>query len=290
MDEPIQPLQIKPARKGGAAKKAFLVLFIAALVAGALAGGYFYGKQEGGRQSQSAAPTAAEQVAATAPTSSTRYIKSIGYPFDIKDKKITINLGLPDALYGVRVRSVSNNRGAEQVFTDKFNDEMGRWVIDYPTGISTEESEISILAISPSWLKSTTATGDMYLENGTDMSTPASKKKYIADQKTKSKECAKDAMNGFATKENIFQVCYWVLTGNEAYRPMLALAGYGEIENKPFIFNGLIHLEGGKKYDREVEPQILAAAKAGKHPESINDLVKKTTTALSRTTVTVEAR
>lgn len=219
-----------------------------------------------------------------------RFIRTLGFPFDLKATTITTNLGVPVDIEAVQIRSTGNNPGSEEIFTDKFNDEMARYTLGYPQfPASGGSNEISILAISPSWLSTSNeretfwgygdATG---IEPQVDLQSPASKLKYVQGLSSLTKECVKDPTKGFQTKDKVFSICYAVVTDKYGGPSTLLLRGYAEVQGEPLILVGLMSLDDHNN--------ILNPATAGIHLQTTNDATKELIYALSQTTIIAGSR
>jgi hypothetical protein len=161
-----------------------------------------------------------------------------------------------------------------------------------PTDNDAGSSELSILAISKSWLAANGKTDnslDNYIDN-TPLQTPAQKQKFVSDLKAATTACATDATKGFTTKDKVFTICYSVDPGKEAYSPILILKGYAEVEKQPLVLGGTISLYDPTIYaDQTAEQKVISDAKAGKLPTKTKAAVDALTAALAQTTVTASA-
>lgn len=257
------------------------------LLIGAAVGGYFYGHNK---------TTTVTKTIVTTPKatteSSAHFVQSVGYPFDLGAKtQITTKLGVPASMQAVR-EIPSMSQGLATLLTDKDNDSMARYSLGNPEDSNDNgggASEISIVAISKSWLAANGKTDnslDNYIDN-TPIQTVAQKQKFVSDLKTATTACAADASKGFATKDKVFNICYSVDPGREAYSPVLVLKGYAEVEKQPLVFGGTVNLYDPTTYtDQTAEQKVITDAKAGKLPAKTKAAVDALTAALAQTTVT----
>lgn len=280
-----QPVKPKPKRRYG-----LLILMCLILVLVGVAGGYLMRANDTNANKTATTPTVTQEDADGADNQalgSVHFVQSVGYPFDLAaKKKFTFSLGLPAEVQSVRITSGGTNRGAESVFTNKFNDEMGRWLIGYPAIQTSAASEVSILTIGNEWLSSTTNNGDTYLERGESVSSAQQKKDYLAKLKTDAEACAKDAKKGFQTKDKVFNVCYSLTPGVDAYAPIMSVRGYAEIEGRQFVMIGRLHI--ADVISSATDKTVLENAKKGNYPAATTELAQKFVNALSQTTVKVE--
>lgn len=227
-------------------------------------------------------------------TSQVHFVESMGYPFiadGVTPPVVDIKLGLPARYQAVRYPSNNNNRGnAESALTDKYNDEMGRWEIgDAGYGLSAP-SQLAIVAIDQSWLATASDPASVYgySADGVAPTTPDKKKMYVANVKSDTKKCSQDSKSGFSTNDHVFNICYALDTGIEAYEPFLDLTGYAELQGHPLILIGYIALEQGKYYGA-TNSQALADNARLHHvyPQSTLDAVNELVNALKQTTTTI---
>lgn len=284
--EPEKPIEIrtKPV------KSSILVLFCLVAVVSAVTETYLWQHQKVDslnrqvtslqNEAQTIRPNVAKQ-------SQVKFIRTVGFPYDLKNTIVTTNLGVPAHVEAVQIRS-SNNRGSEQIFTDKFNDEMARYVLNYPQ-FPTNSNEISILAISPSWLSSSneretflgygSATG---IEPQVNLQSPASKAQYVHGLRALTQTCTKDPAKGFQTKDKTFSICYKVSPDKYGGPSVLLLSGYAEVQGEPLILTGLLFLDD--------HYNVLNSSTSGFHLQSTSDATKEFINAIAQTTVTSGAR
>ncbi len=282
--------------------KKLKVVLLVLLVIGLLAGAFFVGKYKGNKttatdDSTKSSTSASKKTTNDQPSKqdmpaaeTVKYVESIGYLFNAK-RKVATQLGLPTVFDAVVIHSGNQNRGAEQLLTDKYNDELGRWVIGYRDERSFYgPSEVSILAIGDSWLNATANGEDQVIDDGTtkiEVKTPQQKKKYIADLKAQTLACSKDAAKGFQTNDKTFNICSTVNYGIDGFAPTISLKGYAEIEGKPVVLIGYVEVRDGKDYAADSSSQLLKDAKAGKPPVTIAALITAINEALRKTTTKV---
>jgi hypothetical protein len=295
-DNPNPPPEFSPSqftKTGGKGKKILVSMLVILLIAGGVYGGYAYGKG----QNKDTAKTSA-QPAATPPVSQSsgdvHFVKSDGFPLDSKSHKtFSINLGVPEKLQAVRISSSNNNRGQEQYFTDKYNDELGRWIFGDPTDADANgsgENGVSVLAISNSWLAATTQQGPVAY--GTDLtelplSTPADKQKFLQAIKTNSETCAKDSKKGFAITDGSFKVCNILSFGHDAYSPSISFSGYGEKDGVPMYFTGGIRIaDDTPMANRDADLKAIENANNGKYTAKFSASLSTLISALKQTTLT----
>ena len=215
-----------------------------------------------------------------------KFMRTVGFPYDLKSTTITTNLGVPADMEAVQVRSSGNNRGSEQIFTDKFNDEMARFTLSYPQFAPNGDNEISILAISPSWLSSSneqeTFLGYGGVEPQVDLQSPASKTQYVRGLSTLTKSCINDPTTGFQTKDKTFSICYKLVTDKYGGPSWVLLRGYAEVQGEPLILTGIVVLDD--------HYNVLNPSVSGVRLQSTADAEKELINALAQTTVTAGDR
>lgn len=218
-----------------------------------------------------------------------KFVRTVGFPYDLKTITITTNLGVPTDVEAVQVRSNLKNPGSEEIFSDKENDEMARYTLGYTQFTSDGSNDISIFAISPSWLNSSNQRetylgydGDAGIEPQVILQTPASKTQYIQGLASITKECIKDPTKGFQTKDKVFSICYKVDPDKYGGPSALVLSGYAEAQGEPLILTGIMLLDD--HYD------TLNPSTSGVHLQSTTDATKELIDALSQSTVTAGAR
>jgi hypothetical protein len=247
-------------KSGGKAKKFFVGLLVLLLIAGGVYGGYAYGNG----QNKNAAKTSVQPAAAPAVnqnSASVHFVASEGYPFDLGAKKIfTTKLGIPATFQATRVPSNNGNHGPEQYFTDKYNDELARFIIGNPADPGDNGggySETSVLAISKSWLAANApkdVAGNTEFATGYKLETPADKQKFLATLKTDTEACVKDAKKGFTT---------------------------------PVFLTGLINIaDDTPMANQEAEQKAVADAKSGNYTAKFTASLSTLLAALKQTTLT----
>lgn len=283
-------------------KRILLTLLIIFLIGGAGYGGYYYANYQDKNQQNSAKDTtntatpvgersADGSLQAEANIdNSTHFVKRSGFPYDLGGKKkVIINLGLPDIAQGVAVASGNNNRGQEQHYTDKYNDELARWDIGYPAHEQSSLSQISVVAVSKSWLELTQQNNHAFDDTAQKLDTPAQKAAYVNKLKTESESCVKDKAKGFVTADNVFKVCFSLIPGADTYNPVLVLRGTAQVEEQTLLLVGFIRLEEGSGYDEQTGKKLLAEAKANRVPEPTIKLINTFINSLAKTTLTLES-
>jgi len=278
-------------------KAVLLWLLVLILIGAAAYGGYYYANYEdkknqtGSNQSQAGEQKSDENssnVAAQSNIDTTHFVAQAGYPYDLGGKKkFLFKLGLPEEVQGIGIKSDNSNRGFEKFYTDKYNDELGRWAIGYPDREQTYKSQVSIVAISKSWLGLSQSGNTAFNNSETKLNTPAQKKAYIEKVKADSEKCVKDSAKGFTTQDSFFNVCFSIIPGVDSFAPILVLQGYGEAEKTPMLFVGSISLDDGKIYDDKTSKKLLVDAKEGKLPQSTVDLIATFANSFSKTTLEV---
>lgn len=232
---------VKKPRRG---KKLLISLLVFALTLLAVGGGYYAGTQ---KNKDNKAPVSAVTNNSTKTTvepiqketiAATHFSISQSTPFDLK-KTVIVSLGVPAAVQAVELGSTNHNRGYEQYFTNKLNDEVGRWTVGYPTILKGSDNQISILAIGSEWLKETQDVDGPFVAGG-DINTPAQKAAYLAKLKSDSQHCSKDKSKGFLTKDTVLQVCYAATKSKYGDDGVITLRGYGDFQGQSIILLGVI--------------------------------------------------
>jgi hypothetical protein len=276
---------------GNKTKKVFVWLLVLILIGAGVFGGYVYGKGK----NKIADNTSANKVPTSAQTTTSapavHLVSSNAYPYDLGAKKIfTTKLGVPSNLQAVRTPSGNNNRGPEQYFTDKYNDELGRWLLGDPTDPGANgggNSEVSVLAISKSWLAAKSEAADTEIATGYKLDTPADKQKFLSTIKTNTDTCAKDPKKGFTAKDGSFKVCYKLEFGREAYSPLVTLDGYAEKDTVPVYLTGFINIyDNTPMADQNAELKAVSDAKAGKYTAKFSSSWNALLNALQESTLT----
>lgn len=220
---------------------------------------------------------------------STVSIKSVGYPYEQPKKMVTTTLVLPNKFGAVRISSSIQNPGLTDGYTDKFNDEMGRWVLgDLVNNTGGDANEISLIAISNSWLNKISDS-----DNTTAPHTVAEKKKFLVDIKAKTTKCASDKKSGFVTAGKVLNVCYVVESGLDSYAPTMTLQGYGELDGKPYYMEGVVRIYDRLDYDAKwqtVSAQVRADFAAKKYPSATQKQIDSLVSALAKTQIILAAR
>jgi hypothetical protein len=287
----LQPLPVQDTG-GGKGKKTLKFLLVVLLVGGALAGGYVYGKGQDKMPSQISKTTSTPPPTKSA--SEVHFVQSEGHPFDIGAKKtFTTKLGIPADLQAARMPSDNGNPGSERYFTDKYNDELGRWIIGTPQDPSNNGggySEASVLAISKSWLAANLPADladDSEFATGYKISTAADKQKFLQTLKSTTQECVKDAKKGFTTSDGSFKVCYTLNFGKEGYSPSIILNGYGEKESVPLYFTGRVDIyDSTPMANQDAELKAIADAKNAKYTVKFSASLDSLLAALKQTSLT----
>jgi hypothetical protein len=290
-----QPVQSHPVIDDKPKSKKLLVsLLTIILIAAAGAGGYVYGKSQAKPAAVSQSPAVSTPKVSTTTADSVHFVRSAGYPFDLAAKKVfTTKLGLPAELQGVRISSNNNNHGPEQYFTDKYNDELGRWVIGDPTDSAANgggSSEVSVLALSKSWLGANLPkdlAGNSEFATGYKLNSTADKQKFLQTIKTNTDACVKDPKKGFTTTDSSFKVCYTLNFGKEAYSPRVSFSGYGEKETVPMFLTGLIIVHDDTPMaDQTAELKAISDGNSGKYTTKFSKSLNSILAALKETSLT----
>ena len=241
--------QNNSAPVAGQRKKAPVVGIVVSLVliAAGVAGGFYWGSQQKTTNNTNTNTGNTTQQPATDQLAAPSFytLTSEAHPFDLKkadvNKKMVVSFAVPNGFQAVKTDSNNQNRGYEQYFTNKYNDEIGRWAVGYPTSQDSSNSQVSILAIGQEWLKATqNVEGKMLTGIGADINTPAQKAKFLSDLKANTEACAKDKAKGFATKDGSLKVCYEVI--DRKTDAILVLKGYGELQGQQMVLVGTIDL------------------------------------------------
>ncbi len=283
------PAQItpKPPQKKRANKVAILTLLIAitALLVGA---GYAIWKNNIPEQNKAATPSSATSTAVPATQSAppVHFVQAVGYPFDT-NKKVVFNLGLPSSLQGVVIQSSIQNPGYTTYLTNKFNDELGRFVIGNPK-VPNSNREISLIALGKEWSSSTTEKPDIL--EFEDVSTPAKKQQYIANLSQTTRTCIEDSKKGFRTKDKMLSVCYSLSTGKDGWLPTVTLKGYATVDGVPLVLLGFVDLSDGKVLTEAEDLKLRQEAAKGNYPESTTKALEDLVDALSQSTLTISNR
>jgi hypothetical protein len=277
-------------KSGGKVKKILISLLVILLIAGGIYGGYAYGKGQNKDSAKSSIQPATTPPASQS-SSAVHFVLSEGYPYDLGAKKIfTTKLGIPAELQAVRSDSDSIYR---QYFTDKSNDEIGRWIIGNPKNTSENaggDSNIYVLAISKSWLAANLSSDlarDSETATGYKLANNADKQKFLQSIKTNSDNCVKDVKKGFSTADGSFNICYTLDFGREGYSPMISLSGFGEKDNVPMYLTGLINIyDNTPMANRDAELKAIDNAKNGKYTANFSASLNSLLAALKQTTLT----
>lgn len=280
-------------------KRWLLVAFLAIVL---VAGGYYLVNNKNKPAANSLSVATNGSSPTTGQTNSTgqvHYVQSVGYPYDFSAKqKVTVSLGLPSDVQGVRISSTIPNQGASQYFTDKFNDEIARYEIGYPTDPEDNgggTSELSVLALSYSWRKSTTNfdfTGiNSQFGIQDSINSPADKENYITQLKNDTATCVKNPTKGFTTKGDIpLNICYYLSFGREGYSPYMELRGYGELQGEPIILVGSINIyDPTNMPTQEAALKAIADAKNGNYTTSFKQSLNQLLSALAQTQIKLSA-
>lgn len=279
--------------RGGKNKKLVISLLSIVLLAAAVFGGYVYGKGKtpstATKNNQPAVSNTQQEAAQSSAT--LHFVRAEGYPFEDKGRVFTIDLGIPNEMQGVRISSNNNNHGSEQYFTDKYNDEIGRWIIGDPTVPTESFSGVSALAISKSWLGANLPqdlASNSEFDTGYNLATPADKQKFLQKVKADASSCSNDAKKGFVTNDKSFEICYSFDPGKEGYSPTVLLSGYGEKDSIPIYITGLIELKDDTPMpDRDAEAKAIQDAHNGKYTPKASAALSSLINALKQTKLTV---
>ncbi|MDL2363526.1 MAG: hypothetical protein QFB86_04065 [Patescibacteria group bacterium] len=221
-----------------------------------------------------------------------QFIKASGLPFDDKAAKYRFesSLGVPDFMHAVKLWSSNGNKGEGYgLFTDgTLNNELGRWLIGDPTNPddnSSGYSEVSLLAITNSWLN-VAGNDNQGMSDFGPLQTPAQKKKFITETKTKTLVCSNDAKKGFSTPDKSLNICITYNYGREGYSPSVTVLGYGELAQQPLLLTGLINIyDKTDETDRNKVFEVIKNANEGNPPQSTALKQNKIISALKQTTV-----
>jgi hypothetical protein len=276
---------LPPQRSRG--KALVVIVLILLLAIGATGAGYFFGNKTDREGTSTNTPTTGPAITETTQEApSVHFVQSIGYPFDV-NKKLTFKLGLPNTFQGVAIQSNIPNPGYTTYLTNKFNDEMGRFVIGNPQ-LPNATREISLLAIGKEWLNSTTEKADILAFE--DVSTPAKKQRYITSLASSTDECIKDPKKGFQTSDKNLRICYSLSSGKDGWLPTVTLKGYGLIEGVPVVMLGYVDLSENKTLPEAEDLKLRQEAAKGNFPDSTNNLLSELISALSQSTLTPSNR
>lgn len=261
-----------------------------------MAGSYWYGTQHNKKQSPA---TPSNKVASTTSNESgAHYVSQLSYPYDLKDTNLLVKLAIPSEVQAVVISSDNNNRGAEQYFTDKFNDELARFALGYPEDTDYQASELSVLAIGDSWLTAKTDTSpDILAYSEFDMdgpiNTPTQKAQYLAKLKKDTATCTTESGKGFKTTGDVpLNVCYELNFGKDGYSLAMTLWGYGEEQNKPIVMFGFIDVYDATSPDSsnfEASHQAIADAQNGKYTKGFKKALDNLLSSLPKTSIEKQA-
>ena len=284
-DPSIQPQATETSPKR--VKKVLFAVLLVIVVAGAMYGGFAVGKNQNPKPTAATAVTTNTTTTNTKELTSAHFVQSVGYPFDIKDKKLVFELGLPNSFQAVVVQSTNSDPGYTAYLTNKLNDELARFLIGNPK-LSTATREISLIAIGKEWLNATTQTTDII--EFEDVSTPAKKKQYVDSLASTSSECAKDTKKGFQTSDKSLSICYILVPGKESWSPLISLKGYGNFEGMPVVLLGYIDVSDGKVLTQDEDRRLVSEARQGKYPTGVQEKIQEVISALSQSKLTLSTR
>jgi hypothetical protein len=296
--EPVTPSQpvysTYSAPKRVSTKSLLVILLGIIVIAAGVAAGYEYGHkaqktitiQKSVVQSVNSVPNIAGNV---------HFVQSIGYPYDQAASKYqyVTKLGVPSFMQAVRIASTAQDQGAgETAFTNLNNNELGRWELGNPTNPSDNSgaySEISLLAITNSWLNATGTTDYSDLGYGSPLETPTQKQQYMTQLEASTAACVKDASKGFKTADGNLSICYSIVynpkSGETSYKPIITLSGYGDVQGQPMVLVGTINVYNSAVGTTQADQnKAVAEANAGQAPDL--QIQNAIINALQQTTVT----
>jgi len=288
---PAQPVYSTYSAPRGPKKSTLFVLLALILAVVGTAAGYVYGHKT---QKTITIQKAVVQSTNNSASQSVHFVQSIGYLYDqtaSKDQFAT-SLGIPGFMQAVRLASTQNQGAGETAFTNLNNNELGRWELGNPSDPSDNAagySEISLLAITNSWLNATGTTDNSNLGYGSPLKTPAQKQQYITQLQATTSSCVKNASKGFKTKDGNLAICYSISYNPKgsvtSYKPIIILSGYGDVQNQPMVLVGTIYVYNSAIGTTQADQtKAVNAANAGNPPDQ--QIQNAIINALRQTTVT----
>jgi len=294
-------------------KQILLAVLALALIFGAGGGAYYWqhGNVTSANQKIAALDAQLSKLGKTASTAQTstnnsqniHFVESVGYPLTgangTNSNQFLTKLGVPSYLQVVRESSTIQNQGMGfSMFTDgTFNNELGRWELGQPTYDQDNgggSSEISLIAISNSWINSTSTTDQSFnsFSYNNPLETPTQKQQFMKTLTSATSNCAKDPGKGFTIASGNLTVCYTFQYPDHAYAtydPQIVLEGYGGFQDQPVILVGFISI-----YDSTVRSESAAAIQQisqevlkGQIPPLTVQDQQAVISALKQTTITV---
>lgn len=219
---------------------------------------------------------------------------SVGYPWN-NNKKVVTELAVPNRLQAVVAGASINDSGYANFLTNKFNDEMGRWLLDDPADATDRPGKISLVHISNDWLQETNEMENVPYKGPLrdyEFTTPDQKRESLSALETETTECVKDDAKGFVISEKI-NVCYEPSFNRQAvgsYDPVMHIRGYGALDGEEYVFVGSVPLSDGTKHNPEEANRMADAFQAGDIPQETRDVISEYINALKNTTISSEQR
>lgn len=218
---------------------------------------------------------------------------SIGYPWN-SNKKVVTELAVPNRLQAI-VAGATINPGYANFLTNKFNDEMGRWLLDDPADTADRLGKISLVHISNDWLQETNETENVPYKGPLrdyEFTTPDQKRASLSALKTETTECAKNDAKGFVISEKI-NVCHEPFLNRQAvgsYEPVMHIRGYGVLDGEEYVLVGSVPLSDGTEHNPEEADRMADAFQAGDIPQETQDVISEYINALKNSTISSEQR
>lgn len=277
---------------------AVLIAFLFVVICGLTATtGYYYLKLQQNTSTKSSQDLTSEKNVDT--QTGYHFVTSEGYPFNT-NRKFTVKLAVPNELQAIKWNSSIQDPGlTANILGDKFNGEMGRWLLDRPTNSDSYLGDFSFINIEDQWLKTNTTGNEDYhgmfpynLPLPTSNMSSAQKQAFIAQLKTETDACVADGKTGFSIAKTI-KVCIKPYQSKQAvgsYNPMANLHGYGIIDGLHFVLAGSLELRDDKTYTPEQETALQNEFKSDKLPADTEKILTRYISALKNTTVTSETR
>lgn len=270
-------------QKHSTSKIALIALLIIVFVTAIGYGGYYYGSaMDEPRQNN------------TVVDNDHHTVVSVGYPWS-SNKKVVTELAVPNRLQAIAAGASISDSGYANFLTNKFNDEMGRWLLDDPADATDRPGRISIVHISNDWLQETNEMENVPYKGPLrdyEFTTPDQKRGSLSALKTETTECAKDDAKGFVISEKI-NVCYEPSFNRQAvgsYDPAMHIRGYGVLDDEEYVLVGSVPLSDGTEHNQEEANRMADAFQAGDIPQETQDVISEYINALKNTTISSEQR
>lgn len=284
----------QPSAPKKSKKKYILVTFFIVLLSLAGIGGYYVGSlsntstRNGSFTDQQTRNNNNKSLAAPR-HQNFHTVLSEGYPYGTT-QKITTNLGLPVSIQSISIDSTIQDPGYTDILSNKFNAEMGRWLLSDPTKASGILGDISFINIENEWLSQTSKDPEYFagatLQNY-EFTTPAKKTASLAKLQSESESCVKDTAKGFTISE-FLKVCYSPQLKRQSvgsYQPVLYLRGIGTYKNERYILVGYIVVNKGTVYTESEAENKATAFQGGNIPQDTQKLINDYVEALKNTTI-----